>query len=92
MVDEHKKYVDRLLKLQDKEGKDLAEAFLSIFGSMAKASKGNARKFLGMLKVSKKKLLRDAIIMVRESQQKARQLGKEFGMVKIDAIKAETSQ
>ena len=90
--DEHKAYVDKLVKLQDKDGKDLSSAFLSIFGGMAKASKGDVRKLLAMIKLSRKKLIRDAVEMVKESQDKAKELGKEFGALKLNAVESETSQ
>lgn len=92
MKDLHEKYVNELTDLQDKEGKDISEAFLSIFGSMAKASSGNVKRFLAMIRLSKKKLIRDAVKMVKESQMKAKELGKEFGMVKLDAITSTTGE
>jgi hypothetical protein len=92
MKELHKEYIDELNGLQDKEGKDIAEAFLSIFQSMAKASKGNIKKMLAMIRLSRKKLIRDAVGLVKESQGKARELGKEFGQVKLNAIEANASQ
>jgi hypothetical protein len=88
----HEEYVNKLTKLQDKEGKEIADAFLSIFKSMAKASKGNIKRFQAMMRLSRKKLVRDAVGLVRDSQSKAKNLGKEFGAVKLNAVASETGE
>lgn len=88
----HEEYVNALTELQDKEGNEISDAFLSIFKSMLKASRGNIKKFQAMIRLSRKKLVRDAVRLVKDSQNKAKDLGKEFGAVKLNAVEATSGE
>ena len=92
MKELHKKYVENLVQLQDKEGSEISDAFLSIFKSMLRASRGNIKKFQAMIRLSRKKLIRDAVMLVRDSQNKAKDLGREFGAVKLNAVEATSGE
>jgi len=79
----HVEYVEKLVEMQDKEGKRLSAAAIRGLKKLLRASGGDLRKFVGLLHATKKVFLRDIARMTRQSGLKARKLGRTFGESKL---------
>lgn len=79
----HEEYVNDLVDLQNKEGKRLSAAAIRGLKKLLRASGGDLRKFVGLLRVTRKVFLRDLARMARQSGMKARKLGRKFGESKL---------
>lgn len=81
--DEHKKYVEDLVRLQDAEGKRFSKALESLLKRIFKVSGGNVGKLLRLMQIIRPKLLKEIKTEVGLSARKARILGKGFGEKKL---------
>ena len=81
----HVDYVNKLVDLQDKEGKRLSAATLRAFKKLLRASGGNLRKLMGLVHVTRKTMIRQMAREARSAAIKAKKLGKKFGQDKLTA-------
>lgn len=81
--DEHKKYVESLIKLQDKEGKRLSGSLESLLKRVFRLSGGDLRKLLKLMQIIKPKLMKEIKAENLQSLKRARALGRDFGEKKL---------
>ena len=82
----HVDYVNKLVDLQDKEGKRLSAATLRAFKKLLRASGGNLRKLVLLIRVTRKTMIRQLAREARSSAMKAKKLGKKFGEDKLGNV------
>ena len=82
----HVEYVNKLVDLQDKEGKRLSTAVLRVYKKILRASGGNLKKFVGLVRITRKTMIRQMAREARSSVVKAKKLGRTFGEDKLGNI------
>lgn len=82
----HVEYVNKLVDLQDAEGKRLSTATLGAFKKLLRASDGDLRKLLGLVRITRKVMIRQMAREARSSAIKAKKLGRTFGEDKLGSV------
>lgn len=79
----HTQYVERLVELADRGGKEMTGAFMARFAIVMKKSGKSLAAFLDMMRVAKKILVPMATKIGKTSLDRGRVLGREYGKTKI---------
>ena len=87
----HEAFVHSLTELQDREGKRVSGAILAVMSKLLKKAHDPV-KFVKMVKVLRKRLVKEAVLEMAKAQRASRKLGKKLGEEKIADHRAENPE